>query len=107
MPLETPELALAILTGPAGENCQLDPDGSPPGPIIRVLFTAPFLGVNQGTGVFENSKPEIQARGFDVDDTVVPESTVLRVAGDRDYVAERIEATAGSDVWRTLPLREV
>lgn len=102
--MESPELLAEVLDGPAGTDCAIDPEGSPPGAVVRVLYTTPFLPQTEGTGTYANASPELMARRIDVA-AVVPEQTVLRIEG-RDYVAERSERVGGpGDHWRRLPLR--
>jgi hypothetical protein len=102
--IESPELLASVLNGQHGTDCAINPDGSPAGAVIRVLFAAPFLGQDAGTGVFQNTAPQAYARETDVA-SLTPEQTVLRIDG-RDYVASRAEPIAGGS-WRLLVLREV
>lgn len=102
--LESPAFLAQILAGPHGRDAQLDPEGSPPGAVIRVLFDDPFLGQDQQTGVFANTRPQAYAREADVAG-VVPELTVLRIASV-DYTANRLEPVEGG-AWRLLLLNEV
>lgn len=104
MALEDDALLASLLATGHGSDCAIDPDASPAGATVRVLFSAPFLGVDVQTGDYANTKPEAQARASDVA-SVVKEQTVLRIEGT-DYVAERIERVEGSSAWRTLLLRE-
>jgi hypothetical protein len=102
--IESPALLALVLATDHGEECQIDPEASPPGPTIRVLFSSPFLGQNQ-TGDFANTKPEAYARVADVA-SVQPEQTVLRIAG-QDYTVNRKERVEGNNEWRLLMLNEV
>jgi hypothetical protein len=105
MGMEDAALAAAILSTGHAELCEIDPTGSPVGPTIRLLFTAPFLGQDLNTGMFANTKPQAHARAADLA-SVVPEVTVLRILG-QDFTAQRIEAVEGSPVWKLLILNEV
>ena len=100
--LETSALLDTVLATGLADDCVID--GSPAN-TIRVLYSSPFLGVDAGTGVSANTKPEAYAKASDVA-AVVPESTVLTIDGT-DYVAERIEAVEGGNAWKLLMLREV
>ena len=102
MAIETDDLLETVLDTDHGDECELDPEESPVGPTIRVLFTAPFLGQEEGTGMFANTKPEAHARTVDVA-SAVPEVTVFRINGV-DYTANRIEAVEGSPKWSLLIL---
>lgn len=102
--LESPAFLAQLLAGPHGCDAQLDPEGSPPGAALRVLFDAPFLGQDQQTGVFANTRPQAYARETDVA-SVIPELTVLRIGGV-DYTANRLEPVEGGS-WRLLLLNEV
>jgi len=104
MAIETDALLETVLATDHGDELEIDPEGSPPGATIRVLYTAPFLGQEEGTGMFANTKPEVHARAVDIAG-VVAEVTILRVGGV-DYVANRIERVEGSPKWRLLMLNE-
>ena len=97
---------MAEVLGTAGIPCALDPDGSPAGAVIRVLYSAPFFALDVESGRQANTQPEVVARTADVS-ALVPEATILVLEGQR-YVAERSERVEGAgDAWRRLPLRKV
>lgn len=103
--METAELIDEVLASDEGSDCRIDPLGSPPGALIRVLYTAPYASVDAITGRAANTAPEVHCKRSDVS-AVVPEQTVIRVEG-ADYVVERSERVEGrADLWRALVLRE-
>jgi hypothetical protein len=99
--LESTELLAAVLVTDAAAACEIDPDGSPPGATIRVLFDEPFLAFDNGTGTYQNTKPVAYALASDVA-SAVPAVTVFRINGT-SYVANRIEPVEGA-TWRMLVL---
>jgi hypothetical protein len=103
MSIETEDLLELVLATDHGEECEIDPESSPPGPTIRVLFSAPFLGQDQN-GTFQNTKPEAYAKTSDVS-SVQRESTVLRILG-RNYTVNRLEQVEGGNRWRLLMLND-
>ncbi len=103
--LESPEFLAAILAGPHGADCAIEPDASPAGPVIRVIFDLDFLGVELPSGMYQNTDPRVMARTQDVAG-VVQEETPLLIQGQR-YVAQRLERVIGNDAWRAVMLREV
>ncbi len=104
MAIEDDSLLELILSTAHAEDATIDPDSSPSGPTIRLLFSAPFLGQDQATGTFQNTKPEAYARTSDVA-SVEREFTILRING-RDYTINRSEPVEGSNLWRLLLLND-
>ncbi len=102
--METEALIDEVLDSDEGTACELDVRGSPPGPTIRCLYSAPYAAVDAITGRHVNTSPEIHCKRSDVS-SVTPEQTVVRVEGV-EYIAERSERIEGrGDLWRRLVLR--
>lgn len=116
--LESASFLEGILDGPHGSDCQLQPDDSPAGATIRVIFDLDYQSVELPTGVYQNTDPRVMARTGDVTG-VQAEVTRLRLwpaasAGEereesaaRDYIAQRLEPVVGTNSWRAIVLREV
>lgn len=100
--METPEMLAQVLGTGAGTDCQVDPNVD--GPVIRVIFNAPYLGTDAGTGMFASTQPTAWARTADVA-SIVAEVTLVLIQG-LQYVVERLEPLGGhGDQWRVLVLR--